>query len=104
MASQRDFQENYDCESEVGFIGLGHLGGRMAARLVKARNQLVVFDAESAAVDSILGEGAQPAGSAREVVERCVWFQRWRLTSSGRLTNGPFLARSRSALGRAGRF
>jgi 3-hydroxyisobutyrate dehydrogenase-like beta-hydroxyacid dehydrogenase len=56
--------------SEVGFIGLGHLGGRMAARLVQAGHQLVVFDEDPAAVKRLEDDGAQAAGSAAEVSER----------------------------------
>jgi 3-hydroxyisobutyrate dehydrogenase-like beta-hydroxyacid dehydrogenase len=57
--------------NQVGFIGLGHLGGRMASRLVQAGNRLVVFDEDPARAESLTGDGAQAADSAREVVERC---------------------------------
>jgi 3-hydroxyisobutyrate dehydrogenase-like beta-hydroxyacid dehydrogenase len=56
--------------NEVGFIGLGHLGGTMASRLVQAGHQLVVFDQDAAAVKRLEQDGAKSAGSAREVAER----------------------------------
>lgn len=54
----------------VGFVGLGHLGGAMASRLVQAGNRLVVFDRDPAHVDELMRQGADAAASAREVAER----------------------------------
>jgi 3-hydroxyisobutyrate dehydrogenase len=54
----------------VGFIGLGHLGGPMASRLVHAGKQLVVFDLDPSHVEALTRQGALAAGSPREVAER----------------------------------
>lgn len=52
--------------AKVGFIGLGNMGGPMAANLVKAGHDVVVFDLNPAAVEQLVGLGAN---SASEVVE-----------------------------------
>src|SRR3954470_14219544 len=57
-------------EEQVGFVGLGHLGGTMARRLAGAGCPLVVFDADDAHVQALTDAGAEAAGSAREVAER----------------------------------
>lgn len=54
----------------VGFVGLGHLGGAMASRLVQAGHRLVMFDRDPAHVGELTGQGAEAAASAREVAER----------------------------------
>jgi 3-hydroxyisobutyrate dehydrogenase len=51
----------------VGFIGLGNMGGRMTACLVRAGIEVVGFDTRS---DLAAGVGAAPAASPREVAER----------------------------------
>ena len=42
----------------IGFIGLGHMGGPMAANLLKAGHQLSVFDLSAAAVEQLSAAGA----------------------------------------------
>ncbi|MGI6408166.1 MAG: 3-hydroxyisobutyrate dehydrogenase [Gammaproteobacteria bacterium] len=42
----------------IGFIGLGHMGGPMAANLLKAGHQLSVFDLSAAAVATQVSAGA----------------------------------------------
>ena len=54
----------------IGFLGLGRMGGPMASRLV-GHAELVVHDASSEAVDALVAQGAQAAGSARELGEQC---------------------------------
>jgi 2-hydroxy-3-oxopropionate reductase len=51
----------------IGFIGLGIMGKPMARNLMKAGYPLVVHNRSRAAVDELSKEGAQPAGSPREV-------------------------------------
>lgn len=53
----------------VGFIGLGHMGGPMAANLVRAGYEVVGFDIAPAAVATARGDGVAIAESATEVVE-----------------------------------
>jgi 3-hydroxyisobutyrate dehydrogenase-like beta-hydroxyacid dehydrogenase len=58
-------------EERVGFVGLGHLGGTMARRLADAGHTLVVHDHHADHVRSLTDQGAEAAGSGREVAERC---------------------------------
>ncbi|PPU78162.1 3-hydroxyisobutyrate dehydrogenase [Xanthomonas cucurbitae] len=54
--------------SKIAFIGLGNMGGPMAANLVKAGHQVRVFDLVSAALDAAAAAGAQVAGSAHDTL------------------------------------
>ena len=48
----------------IGFIGLGNMGGPMAANLVKAGHQVSVFDMSKAAIEKVTAAGAASAASA----------------------------------------
>jgi 3-hydroxyisobutyrate dehydrogenase len=50
--------------SRIAFIGLGHMGGPMAANLLKAGHQLRVFDLVAAAVEQAVAQGAVAAVNA----------------------------------------
>jgi 3-hydroxyisobutyrate dehydrogenase len=50
----------------IGFIGLGNMGGPMAANLVKAGHDVAVFDMASAAVEKAVAAGARSRGSAAD--------------------------------------
>lgn len=52
---------------KVGFIGLGVMGGPMAANILKGGHSLTVFDLDSQAVARLTAAGAQAAASPREV-------------------------------------
>jgi len=54
----------------IGFVGLGQMGGPMSRRLLAARHQLVVHDARAEAMDALVAEGAEAAGSPAEVAAR----------------------------------
>jgi 2-hydroxy-3-oxopropionate reductase len=54
----------------IGFIGLGIMGQHMATHLLNAGYPLVVYDLVPAATESLLGKGASPASSCREVAQR----------------------------------
>ena len=54
----------------TGFIGLGHMGGAMARRLLAAGHALVVHDRDPAACAALVAQGASGAGSARDVADR----------------------------------
>ena len=54
--------------ADVGFIGLGNMGGPMAINLVKAGHTVVVFDLSQVACDQLREKGASVAGSAAEAV------------------------------------
>lgn len=47
----------------IGFIGLGHMGGPMAANLLRAGHQLSVFDLSQAAVATLVEAGATACAS-----------------------------------------
>ncbi|WP_114240726.1 3-hydroxyisobutyrate dehydrogenase [Dyella sp. C9] len=54
--------------SRIAFIGLGHMGGPMAANLLKAGHELLVFDLVASAVEQAVGQGAKAAANATEAV------------------------------------
>jgi 3-hydroxyisobutyrate dehydrogenase-like beta-hydroxyacid dehydrogenase len=51
----------------IGFIGLGRMGGGMAANLARAGLAPLVYDANTAAVERAVAAGARAAASAAEV-------------------------------------
>ncbi|WP_372394110.1 3-hydroxyisobutyrate dehydrogenase [Xanthomonas sp. NCPPB 3582] len=57
-----------DTMSKIAFIGLGNMGGPMAANLIKAGHQLRVFDLVPAALDTAAAAGAHAAGSAHDTL------------------------------------
>jgi 3-hydroxyisobutyrate dehydrogenase-like beta-hydroxyacid dehydrogenase len=58
--------------ARVGFVGLGIMGSRMAANLVRAGHQLTVYNRTRENAQRFADEhGAQVAGSPAEVGERC---------------------------------
>ncbi len=55
---------------EIGFIGLGNMGGPMSRRLVEAGHQLTVFDTRPEAVAKLTKIGATAAKSPADVADR----------------------------------
>ncbi|HEX4410856.1 MAG TPA: 3-hydroxyisobutyrate dehydrogenase [Xanthobacteraceae bacterium] len=55
--------------ARIGFIGLGNMGGPMAANLVKGGGPIVGFDMVAASRDAAASDGVDIAGNARDVVE-----------------------------------
>jgi 3-hydroxyisobutyrate dehydrogenase-like beta-hydroxyacid dehydrogenase len=55
----------------VGFLGLGRMGAPMAANLVGQVERLLVDDISEAAVASLVAKGAEAAGSAAALGDRC---------------------------------
>ncbi len=53
-----------------GYVGLGNLGGHLAASLIRAGHELVVFDRDPALAARHRDMGASVAGSLAEVAER----------------------------------
>lgn len=53
----------------IGFVGLGNMGGPMAANLVKAGHAVKGFDMAAASLDAAAANGIEPAESARAAVE-----------------------------------
>jgi 3-hydroxyisobutyrate dehydrogenase-like beta-hydroxyacid dehydrogenase len=58
-------------QETIGFIGLGAMGGAMAANLRKAGFTLIVNDIDPVKEQPLLALGAKPASSAAEVARRC---------------------------------
>jgi 3-hydroxyisobutyrate dehydrogenase len=54
--------------SRIAFIGLGHMGGPMAANLLKAGHELRVFDLVASAVELTVAQGAVAAVNAIDAV------------------------------------
>ncbi|MBS0489121.1 3-hydroxyisobutyrate dehydrogenase [Phenylobacterium sp.] len=52
----------------IAFIGLGNMGGGMAANQAKAGRQVAAFDLAAAAMDRAQAVGCTPAGSVAEAV------------------------------------
>ena len=55
---------------EIGFIGLGNMGGPMSRRLVEAGHKLTVFDTRKEAMEQLVKLGAQAARSPADVADR----------------------------------
>ncbi|MBB4519696.1 3-hydroxyisobutyrate dehydrogenase [Paraburkholderia fungorum] len=51
---------------KIAFIGVGRMGGRMAARLVAAGHEVRVFDPSQAAMDALVAKGAVASKSPAE--------------------------------------
>lgn len=63
---------------ELGLIGLGRMGGKMAQRLLKGGHKIVAFDFNPAAVDATAKQGAVAAKDLADIVAklskpRAVW-------------------------------
>ena len=56
-----------DTSRKIGFVGLGIMGKPMARNLLKAGYDLTVYDIVGEAVEEVVGDGASPASSSREV-------------------------------------
>ena len=52
---------------KIGFVGLGIMGKPMARNLLKAGYEVTVYDIVGEAVEEVVGDGATPASSSREV-------------------------------------
>jgi 2-hydroxy-3-oxopropionate reductase len=54
---------------DIGFIGLGNIGGALAANLLADGHRLTVFDIDSVKIASLTGAGGSAAGSVAEVAK-----------------------------------
>ena len=52
----------------IGFIGLGNMGGPMAANLVKAGHAVTGYDLNPAALEALAKAGGKTAASAADAV------------------------------------
>jgi 3-hydroxyisobutyrate dehydrogenase len=55
--------------AKIGFIGLGNMGGPMAANLVKAGHAVTGYDLSAASLDALAAAGGATAGSIAEAVK-----------------------------------
>ena len=55
---------------DIGFIGLGNMGGPMARRLIEAGHKLIVYDTRNDAAAPLVALGAQLASSPADVADR----------------------------------
>src|SRR5262245_6643090 len=55
--------------TRIAFIGLGNMGGGMAARQVAGGREVHAFDLSEAAIKKVTAQGAHPAGSVAKAVE-----------------------------------
>jgi len=54
---------------KIAFIGLGNMGGGMAANLVKAGHEVRAFDLAAEALEKARGNGCETFGTVREAVQ-----------------------------------
>ena len=55
--------------AKIAFIGLGNMGGPMAANLCKAQHHVLAFDLSDGAVAQAVEKGAHKAASAAAAVK-----------------------------------
>ena len=56
---------------KIGFIGLGIMGKPMVKNLIKAGNEVVVYDIIKENVDKSVADGAKAAESSKAIAEEC---------------------------------
>lgn len=56
-------------EKNLGFVGLGRMGGPMSGRLIEAGYELTVYDPSEPALAAAVARGARRAGSPRAVAD-----------------------------------
>lgn len=54
---------------QLGFIGLGKMGGPMSGRLIDAGHELTVLDVSHQAMDALVAKGAKAAKTPKEVAD-----------------------------------
>src|SRR5690242_16150003 len=57
--------------STIAFIGLGNMGGPMAANLIKAGHALFVYDVAADAMERLADKGAQKSSSPADAASKC---------------------------------
>jgi 6-phosphogluconate dehydrogenase len=55
---------------QLGMIGLGRMGANMTRRLMRRGHEVVVYDVNAQAVESLTSEGATPSASPEELVSK----------------------------------
>jgi 3-hydroxyisobutyrate dehydrogenase-like beta-hydroxyacid dehydrogenase len=62
--------EELVANKQLGFVGVGRMGGRMATRLIDAGHDVVVCDPSAHAVEALVAHGACRAANAKEVASQ----------------------------------
>ena len=73
---------------QIGVVGLGRMGGNIARRLMRAGHTCVVHDANPKATQGLAGEGATPANSTAEFLDKLTQTPKivWLMLPSGEIT------------------
>ena len=73
---------------QIGFVGLGRMGGNMVRRLMKAGHKCVVFDINADARKALAKDGATDAPSLEKLVEALSGGTRavWVMLPAGKIT------------------
>lgn len=56
--------------AELGFVGIGRMGGPMVGRLIDAGHSLTIYDTNTAAMKPLLDRGARAGSSAQDVASK----------------------------------
>jgi 3-hydroxyisobutyrate dehydrogenase-like beta-hydroxyacid dehydrogenase len=64
-------RQNEQSKLGVGFIGMGHMGGAMAKRLIEAGYPLTVYDRTRARAEEIAQQGAAVAATPKDLAAQC---------------------------------
>ncbi len=74
---------------QLGFIGLGKMGGNMVRRLARQGHQCVVFDQNAAAVKALISEGVTESADLAQLVSRLEKPRAvWVMLPAGEITDG----------------
>ena len=90
---------------KIAFIGLGNMGGGMAANQAKAGHAVAAFDLSQAALDRAAAAGCAPVGSVAEAVKDPKVKERLDPTGADLVANTPaqfrtWIAGQRELLGK----
>lgn len=66
-----DERPSADHGAKLGYLGLGMMGFPMSRRLVQAGHDVMVWNRSTGKAAVLVGLGAKPATSPREIAERC---------------------------------
>ena len=67
MKSQKPINANVHSLGKLGWIGLGHMGSRIATRLRNAGPPLMVYDRDRSKADELVSRGAELATSPADL-------------------------------------
>jgi 3-hydroxyisobutyrate dehydrogenase len=70
MESQQPIDASLHSLGHLGWIGLGHMGSRIATRLRNAGSRLIVYDRDRSKADELVSQGGELATSLEELAAR----------------------------------